>query len=263
MSSPKDLSRPEIERLSADLEGEFRDAVIDDQVRVVIVKAPPGSGKTFLLLRGVERAAANDLRIAIGAQTNSQADDICRRLARDYDDIPVVRFDANGAAARNLGRSVRCIADKKQLPLGPCVVVSTVAKWSLTDLLDYYDILLVDEAWQMSWADFMLCAGVAPRFVLIGDPGQIPPIVPIAVNRWETAPRAPHQPAPELILADSEVPKTAFELPACRRLPHDSVDLVRPFYDFEFAALAQPGERRVTIGGRRGEAGPSTLPWTS
>ena len=65
-----------------------------------------------------------------------------------------------------------------------------------------YDIMVIDEAWQMGWSDFMLCWQVSGRFVLIGDPGQIPPIVSIKVQRWETSPRAPHQPAPELILAD-------------------------------------------------------------
>lgn len=252
MPSRAYLSPAEIETLSTDIEREFREAVAGG-APLIIVKAPPGSGKTHLLLRGVARAREADLRIAIGAQTNSQADDICRRLGREYGDIPVVRFAAQGSAPLDLGASVRWVTDKNHLAPGPCVVVATIAKWSLTNLVDHYDILLVDEAWQMSWSDFMLCSQVAPRFALIGDPGQIPPVVPIAVNRWETSPRAPHQPAPELILADSELTAVSLELPACRRLPHDSVDLVRPFYDFEFASLAQPGERSILARRRSGE----------
>jgi hypothetical protein len=89
----------------------------------------------------------------------------------------------------------------------------------------------------------MLLGRVSARFVLIGDPGQIPPTVTIPVERWETSPRAPHQAAPELLSNDPAVSAFAGELPACRRLPADSVDLVRPFYDFEFDAWAQPGER--------------------
>src|SRR5690606_6780385 len=124
-------------------------------------------------------------------------------------------------------------------------VGSTSARWSLTQLGETYDMIFVDEAWQMSWSDFMLCGQITDRFVLIGDPGQIPPVVSIEVKRWETSPRAPHQPAPELILADPSLPTQLLELPACRRLPADSVDLVRPFYDFEFGAWAGPGERLV------------------
>jgi hypothetical protein len=48
-----------------------------------------------------------------------------------------------------------------------------------------------------------------------------------------------------LIMADSTIPALVLELPGCRRLPYDSVELIRPFYDFEFGAFAQPGDRSV------------------
>jgi len=220
---------------------------IDADTGLVVVRAPPGSGKTFLLLRGVAHARGKRLRIAVGAQTNSQADDICRRLNAQYPHLGVTRFAAAGRSPVSLGDTVSWANHKRALPWGPCIVVATVAKWTLTELEHAFDILFVDEAWQMAWADFMLCAKVAPRFVLIGDPGQIPPVVPIPAQRWETSSRAPHHPAPEVILAHPHPPRLELELPACRRLPHDSVELVRPFYDFEFAAWASPGERYVRV----------------
>lgn len=240
------MTRAEIQAESQAVEDNLKTHLTNGE-KLMVVKAPPGSGKTFLLLRGVEHLAKGNHRVAIGAQTNSQADDICERLARDYPDIHVIRFAASRSAPRALGPTVEWVTDKGDLPTGPCVVVSTVAKWSLTQLPDTYDILFVDEAWQMSWSDFMLCGQLTDRFVLIGDPGQIPPVVPISVRRWETSPRAPHQPAPELILADTGLPTKALELPACRRLPWDSVELVRPFYDFEFGAWAKAGERYVRV----------------
>lgn len=225
---------------------------IDAGTGLVVVRAPPGSGKTFLLLRGVAHAIGERHRVAVGAQTNSQADDICRRLDAEYPDLDVVRFAAGGRSPADLGERVSWTSNKRRLPPGPCIVVTTVAKWTLTELEYAYDILFVDEAWQMAWADFMLCAKVAPRFVLIGDPGQIPPVVPIPAQRWETSPRAPHHPAPEVILADPQIPRLELDLPACRRLPHDSVELVRPFYDFEFASWAEPGEQYVRVPPARG-----------
>ncbi len=99
----------------------------------------------------------------------------------------------------------------------------------------------------MAWADFMLLQQVAGRFVLIGDPGQIPPVVTINTHRWETSPRAPHLPAPQLLLFDPTIEKLALDLPSCRRLPADSVDLVRPFYDFQFDAWAKPGDRFIKV----------------
>lgn len=38
---------------------------------------------------------------------------------------------------------------------------------------------------------------------------------------------------------------TGLELDTCRRLPYDSVELIKTFYDFDFDAHAKPGERYV------------------
>jgi hypothetical protein len=101
----------------------------------------------------------------------------------------------------------------------------------------------------MAWADLMQCANLSEKFYLIGDPGQIPPVVTIDVRRWETAPRPPHRPAPEVVISDPDLLKTAFvgALPACRRLPFESVEFVKPFYSFDFHAYAKPGERKITF----------------
>ena len=220
---------------------------VEEGKRLCIVKAPPGSGKTYTLMQAVVAAVNRGRRVAVATQTNAQGDDICRRLQRDHPKLVVWRFGAQGSEApHDLKGKVKWITDKADLPDGSCVVVATTAKWSLIDLPAPFDFLFVDEAWQMAWGDFMLLSQVAPRFVLIGDPGQIPPVVAIPVHRWETSPRAPHRPAPELILADPGIDKLALDLPTCRRLPADSVDLVRPFYDFNFDAWALPGERYVT-----------------
>jgi hypothetical protein len=112
----------------------------------------------------------------------------------------------------------------------------------------------------MAWADFMLCSQVSERFVLIGDPGQIPPVVAIDAKRWETSPRAPHHAAPDLILEDPHIAPPPRSLPACRRLPADAVDLIRPFYDFAFQSWAAPGDRAVMPGRRRGGVQPEDRP---
>jgi len=254
MADWTELSPREIERLSSEVERELCDAAAGD-VPLTVVKAPPGSGKTHLLVRAVQAAASRGLRVAVGAQTNTQADDICVRLARGDDGISVFRFTARDAKPTDLGPRIHWVSESKHLPADACVVVATVAKWSLTKLPESFNLFIVDEAWQMAWADFMLCSQVSARFALIGDPGQIPPVVTIPVQRWETAPRAPHQPVPELILADPDLPALRLEMPVCRRLPYDSVEMVRNFYDFGFAAHAQPGERSLTVGRRHGDQG--------
>lgn len=224
--------------------------------RVAIVKAPPGSGKTYTLIKVLSALAADGLRIAVATQTNNQAEDICIRWAKDHPEIQVHRFASAGVAPPNeFPASVRWITDKNMLPTGPGVTVATTAKWAVTDLPSSYDLLAIDEAWQMSWADLMQCALVSEKFLMIGDPGQIPPVVTVDVRRWETSPRAPHEPAPDVVLRDSRLERDRFvgSLPACRRLPSESVAFIKPFYDFDFEAYNPAGQVGLEVCSRWGE----------
>jgi hypothetical protein len=212
-----------------------------DGSRLAVVQAPPGSGKTHVLLHAAQAGLKTKQRVAIATQTNSQADDICRRLSEMG--VACIRFVRQGAGGQSPWPRVQLVANKNSLPTAPCIVIGTTAKWGLIELAVPFDVLFVEEAWQMSWADFMLLGQVAPRFVLIGDPGQIPPVVTIDASRWETAPRAPHRPAPELVLQAHPRGTLTLSLPATRRLPSSTADLIRPFYDFPFGSWAAHGER--------------------
>jgi hypothetical protein len=214
--------------------------------RLCVVKAPPGSGKSYNLLEALDAAVEEGYRIAIVAQTNNQVDDLCNRFVDRYPRQEIIRFSSGSyQTAGNLKEGVTVVTDKKNLPEGPSVIVGTVAKLGLVDIPNLYDLLFIDEAWQMTWADFLTLRDVSKRYVMIGDPGQIPPTVTVDVERWEVSPVAPHAPAPEIVLGNPELSAitTVLELDTCRRLPADSVALVRNFYDFEFEADASPGER--------------------
>jgi hypothetical protein len=221
---------------------------LDQGGRLAVIKAPPGSGKTHLLVTVLLRLVSLGMRVAVAAQTNAQADDICRRVTERAGTVAVCRFASAGhRPPEAFPGSVVWASRSADLPSGAGVTVSTAAKWALTDVNTPFDLLAIDEAWQMAWADLMQCATVSERYLLIGDPGQIPPVVTVDVRRWETSPRAPHAAAPDVVLRDSYLYAEAFvgSLPACRRLPHEAVDFIRPFYDFEFAAYVASGSRRL------------------
>lgn len=227
-----------------------------DGGRLAVVRAPPGSGKTHTLIE-VLATLAEEWRIAVAAQTNSQADDICRRFAVEHPNVPVTRF-ASGALRTpdDFPSSVGWVKSSAELPHRAGVTVGTTAKWSLSNIPAPFDLLAIDEAWQMGWADLMQCATISERFLMIGDPGQIPPVVTIDTRRWETSPRAPHLAAPEVVLAESSLEDVCLtgSLPACRRLPNEAVALVRPFYDFDFAAYVAAGARGLEL--------PDGHPWS-
>ncbi len=232
-------------------------AHVESNQSLLVLKAPPGSGKTYVTTRAVALARHRGRRVAVATQTNAQAEDFCARMAQDFPKFTVHRWASAGRRERPLGASVRWHRGR-DLPQGPCIVVATSAKWATSDLdgQDPFDVLFIDEAWQLSWADFMLFGAVASRFVLVGDPGQIPPVVPIDVSRWQTSRRPPHVPAPEVILRDRTLPTVRVELPVSTRLPHDTVALVRAFYDFGFDSWASPGERKLVLPTGNGDGQP-------
>lgn len=236
--------RKEIQARSEQVRVDLLD-YLDGGGELAVIQAPPGSGKTYLLLQAVAHCVGKGMRVAIATQTNAQADDICSRLAQDHPKVRAVRFVASNWRGPSLPDSIEVTSDSSALPTKPCTVVGTAAKWGLVKIEEPFDLVFVEEAWQLKWADFMLLDQVAARFALIGDPGQIPPVVTVEVARWETSYRPPHRPAPEVILSDTNLSRFEASLPATRRLPHDTAALVRPFYDFDFGSWAGPGERSV------------------
>jgi hypothetical protein len=78
-------------------------------------------------------------------------------------------------------------------------------------------------------------------------------VTSIDVARWGTSLRAPHLAAPEVVKADPqfEIERVSGALPSCRRLPAEAVPYVKMFYDFDFDAFAEPGERKLLVHGSR------------
>jgi hypothetical protein len=215
---------------------------------IAVVKAPPGSGKTYTLVESLEAGIKQRQRIVVAAQTNNQVDEICGRIAARYEKQTVIRFSGSGyQRPANMNERVVFVDRKNAIPEGPLVMVGTVTKLALSKFDGDFDIVFVDEAWQMAWADFLPMRHAADRYVLIGDPGQIPPTVAIDVDRWESSDHPPHQATPTLILSNPNLAplRTELRLPTCRRLPFDSVRLVNRFYDFEFDSDAEQGERFI------------------
>lgn len=237
--------RKELEAHIDEVRRELLTSVANDEP-LVIVKAPPGSGKTRVILEVAAFLRSRGQRIAIAGQTNSQVDDICVRLEQQFP-FDVVRFCSSKTRLRpDLGDQVTWMDKGKELPTGLAIVASTAAKWGWYGPPDpSFDWLLIDEAWQLAFSDFMLLDQVAPRIVMVGDPGQIAPVVSIDTARWATSDAPPHVAAPELLLAADGADPVELELPASYRLPNDSVGAVNEFYDFEFEAWAEPGDRIV------------------
>jgi hypothetical protein len=211
-----------------------------------VVKAPPGSGKTQLLVDAAPLWAKAKNSVIVTALTNEQVDDICERLGKANRRMTIVRFTSSTyTIGRELPDNVQIVRTPSALPKSYDILISTTAKLAIGGRFRVFDVMFVDEAWQVAFRDLLPLTRFAQRLVMIGDPGQIPPVQSVSHLRWDTAPFRPGEAMPEPFLRNAKLRRDTevIELATCRRLPLDSVQLVNLFYDFPFAAEAQPHER--------------------
>jgi hypothetical protein len=141
---------------------------------------------------------------------------------------------------------------------GSCIEVSTVRKQAyLRRDLRPYDVLVVDEAFQVTFADLVPLFSRADRFLLIGDPGQLPPLVLIDTEPFHGARYRIHAPAPEELLRH-EPGSPVVKLSVTHRLPPDTVRFIQPalYPRLPFQSSVRPRQRRLStsIPGRAGDA---------
>src|SRR5947209_4186787 len=224
-----------------------------DGVPAVRLDSPPGAGKTGIVERlAVQSLALLGERCMVATMTNEQAFDLARRLATGFPRLTFTLFVRRGLALPadllRLG-NLSVARGSAEVPAhGPCVAIANAAQWSWSDAekFDPFDLQIVDEAFQLPDYRFQQIANLGRRLVLVGDPGQIPPVVGCEVERWVCDPGGPHVASPRGLLA-RHPGITRLALPVSRRLVADTVKIVQPaFYpDLPFEALSAPGERRL------------------
>lgn len=214
-----------------------------DGVTALVLNSPPGAGKTGTAERlSVQGLALLRERVMIATQTNEQAFDLARRLGQGFPRWTFFMMTSKTLEIPPdilaLG-NVRVVHKSGDLPEGPCVVIGNGAKWSWLDADDcQFDLQIVDEAYQLPDYRFHQIAGLARRHVLIGDPGQIAPVIQAELERWRCDTSGPHVPAPRALI-ERHAGVQQMSLRVSRRLVRDTVQIVQPaFYpELEFEAL--------------------------
>ena len=148
---------------------------------VLPIQGPPGAGKTYTGARLIAELIAQGARVGITANSHrvignllastlEAADDrdinlravrkISNRQQIDIDD-PRVRFETTNPAVFDALRGGRWLA------------AGTAWLWSREEAHNVVDVLVVDEAAQMSLANVLAVSQAAPNMVLLGDPQQL------------------------------------------------------------------------------------------
>jgi len=228
----------------------------------LLIDSPPGAGKTWSGIRIAATAwGLLGENVMVACWTNRQAIDFALRLAREFRRVPVKLFiredmalilPADAWALPNLS-----VVHKATELEADGVAISNSAKWVAYPIGHRYSWLLVDEAYQLPDYRFQQLVGMADHFVLVGDPGQIPPLIGSDVSPWGTDEAGPQMPCPRALVARH--PDIAMhQLPVSWRLPVDTAEVVRAgFYEFDFLSGDPEGHRRLHVDHGRGhEADP-------
>lgn len=221
---------------------------------VTIVPSPPGAGKTTLVaLLAATLADRAGLRVAVAAQTRSQAAEVAARTGRLTDHVRLAWPKtqpapdlSDTATLLSQGRGTLRYPDS-----GGGVVVATTARWLLSDPSALAaDVVIVDEAWQATYGDVGALGAFAAQVVLVGDSGQIDPVVTGSTERWEGSQTGPHVPAPIALMAAHGDAVSVVTLRHTWRLGPATTALIQPacYPDLPFVSRRPP--EHVTVDGR-------------
>jgi DNA replication ATP-dependent helicase Dna2 len=180
----------------AGLNGEQADAVVRALTMrdYLLIQGPPGTGKTKVIAAIAAALAGRGFRVALAAATNQATDTLLARLvaqgARN-----VIRLGHELATAPEM-RPYRLLAQARArtgeaappaeavraiLRAAP-VVAATVATWSaeaheVDGTMPLFDVVIVDEATQLTLPAALGALRWGRRFILVGDEHQLPPVV--------------------------------------------------------------------------------------
>ncbi|NCL73633.1 MULTISPECIES: hypothetical protein [unclassified Rhodococcus (in: high G+C Gram-positive bacteria)] len=247
--------------------GQLLDALNgSSDIQRILLKAAAGAGKSFLL-RGLVRDAIDQpqcLRVAVTAFQNRQLWPLAASLGNDIGKDRVWLWASKRVfndVPDWVKTSATVVDSVKAIPQDVPVVLTTTHMLGMTRQHirshfgtsfhdDYrFDVLFVDEAWQLPHHLFDKITYTAPIHVGVGDVGQLPPLE-IAENPWRGDPGFNPYRAWPTAYDDDDTNTWATELPAVWRPTGEQLGLWRAFYP-EWESLncvAAPGDRSIGLG---------------
>jgi predicted RecB family nuclease len=146
----------------------------------VAVQGPPGTGKTYCAAHLVRSLIRADQRVGITAVSHSAIDNLLEAIIavfEEADDRDRLRAVRNAPAGNPRVSGVAYGDNSRCARAGFNLVGGTTWLFSSADMRDApVDVLLVDEAGQMSLADALAASVSARNLVLLGDPLQLPQV---------------------------------------------------------------------------------------
>lgn len=236
----------------------------------ILLRAAAGAGKSFALKRMVSEAinSPSCSRVGIAAFANKQlfplAEDLGTELGKDAVCLWVSsgKFDAVSDSTK---AAATVVTSRRDVPDNAKVIISTshMVRFQGSELLTQmgqaklghlYDVLFVDEAWQLPLHLYSRIEQSAPLTVGVGDVGQLPPL-DSSQNPWRgDGTYNPYRAWPTVFEDDDKT--WSIELPAVWRPTGEQLPLWRSFYREwkDLNCVAAPGDRSLVLGEMDAEA---------
>lgn len=248
--------------------GILRDALSgDNEYERLLIRAAAGAGKSFVLKKLITDCLSHVMvdRVAVVAFTNRQLYPLAESLGKILGKDNVCLFVSKDRASEisDSARSVSSVAvTPSEIPESTKIVISTVHKLKAYSALKLanqlgegangsssFDVLFVDEAWQVPHYLFDEIRKHAPLHVGVGDVGQLPPLE-VGENPWRGDQGFNPYRAWPTTFEDNDETTWVEELPAVWRPTSSQLDLWRSFYPNwkELNSVAAPGDRWAKIG---------------
>lgn len=157
----------------------------------LLILGPPGAGKTTLLAALVQAQLDLGRRVLVSANSNRALDQVVRTLIKGglqndvlrlgrlkgmADDVRVCALDRCHDAAASLEHKIDAIREACESKRVVAATASSLANGDFDPLLGAFDLVVIDEATQVSLPLSLGPLRYASRCVLVGDPNQLAPI---------------------------------------------------------------------------------------
>jgi uncharacterized protein len=139
------------------------------------LQGPPGTGKSTVTGQMIAQLAQQGKRIAISSNSHAAINNLLKKAKRTFTEAGVSGQVVKCSNSKEEAMAEANIAVLKpgQLDDSSAVVGGTTWMFCREELADQFDLLVVDEAGQMSLANLLVMARCARSILLVGDQQQL------------------------------------------------------------------------------------------
>ncbi|HEX2672590.1 MAG TPA: TM0106 family RecB-like putative nuclease [Polyangiaceae bacterium] len=141
---------------------------------VLAIQGPPGSGKTYRAAEMIIALVRAGKRVGVTSNSHRVIKSVLRKVAERDAKLRLLHIEDEGDADAPFEFSKDYARISARLKAGELDVVGGTSWAWVTDHLEHsVDVLVVDEAGQMSLANVLAVSSAAESLVLFGDPAQL------------------------------------------------------------------------------------------